>query len=289
MAGSRSGRPAEPKLALLLPRETSVSHAEFTLRLISALTLAVIAIAVTWTGRWPFLLFVSLCIVVLSWEWTHMGRLRGAAEMATIMIFAVAAATGVAAGQAVAAGAVLAVAVLACLLLGRTHAALGLAYVGVPAMAVMALRADADYGLLAMIFLLLSVWCTDVMAYAVGRLVGGPRLAPSISPGKTWSGCVGGLVFPAALGYGFALWMGGTSPAALALVSGFLSIATQAGDLAESAMKRNAGVKDAGKLIPGHGGMLDRLDGFLVASAFAGLLALLRDPSSPGRALLIWQ
>lgn len=271
-----------------MSRHSASTHGEFTLRLISALALAVVAIAVTWAGPWPFLALIILCVAVLSWEWTHMGATRDKTEMYAVGATATIGTLCVAAGQLVAAGAVFAVAIAICLALKRGHMAGGIAYIGIPAAAVMLLRADATFGFPAVIFLLISVWCTDIMAYVTGRLFRGPKLAPSISPGKTWSGCIGGLVFPVALGYGFALWLGGTSAPKLALVSGLLSVATQAGDLAESALKRAAGVKDAGKLIPGHGGLLDRLDGFLIAAFVAGLLALLRDSASPGHALLIW-
>ena len=117
-------------------------------------------------------------------------------------------------------------------------------------------------------FILLVVWCSDIGAYVVGRLVGGRRLAPSISPGKTWSGAAGGLA---------AAIMGGMIIAGLNLRAGLLAalfgIASQLGDLGESALKRHYKVKDSGRLIPGHGGMLDRLDGLMAASVAAWLVS----------------
>jgi phosphatidate cytidylyltransferase len=114
-------------------------------------------------------------------------------------------------------------------------------------------------------FLLMVVWCSDIGAYAVGRVIGGPRLAPAISPGKTWSGAVGGLV--AAMAGGVAVSGVSMRAAAAAMV---LGIASQLGDLGESALKRHYRVKDSGRLIPGHGGLLDRLDGLMAAAVVVG-------------------
>jgi phosphatidate cytidylyltransferase len=145
-------------------------------------------------------------------------------------------------------------------------------------------RADPIIGRANLMFLLLLIWASDIGAYLVGRLVGGPRLAPLISPGKTWSGAVGGVV--AALGVGAgAAWLlpaggGAFRAASVALV---LCVVGQLGDLAESWAKRRFGVKDSGSLIPGHGGLLDRLDALIAVAPFAALLALYL-----GRGVLFW-
>ncbi len=139
--------------------------------------------------------------------------------------------------------------------------------VGYAALAFGSLWSWREIGGAAAIYILLAiVWCSDVGAYAVGRLVGGRRLAPSVSPGKTWSGAAGGLVaaiIPAIL-------VSGTIVSILA--AAVLGVASQLGDLAESAAKRHYQVKDSGRLIPGHGGLLDRLDGLLAASVVAGII-----------------
>ena len=122
----------------------------------------------------------------------------------------------------------------------------------------------------------------------VGRTLRGPKLAPSISPGKTWSGFAGGLLFPTALACGFALWLGGTSVLGLTLAGAGLALASQIGDLMESAVKRRFNVKDSGRLLPGHGGLLDRADGLIGAVLAAGCLAAIRDTVSPSQAILIW-
>ena len=131
-------------------------------------------------------------------------------------------------------------------------------------------RVRSVYSAQGIFFILIVVWCSDIGAYAVGRLVGGRRLAPSISPGKTWSGAVGGLA---------AAVVGGMIIAGLNVTAGILAavlgIASQLGDLGESALKRQYNVKDSGRLIPGHGGMLDRLDGLMAASLAAWLAMIL--------------
>lgn len=147
--------------------------------------------------------------------------------------------------------------------------------------ALLALRADPAVGRQNLLFVLAIVWATDIGAYLVGRLVGGPKLAPRISPGKTWSGAAGALV--AALLVGLVV----SGPAAFeraALVAAGLSLIGQAGDLAESAAKRHFGVKDSGNLIPGHGGLLDRLDAALAAIPAAALLAILI-----GHGVVLWR
>jgi phosphatidate cytidylyltransferase len=120
-----------------------------------------------------------------------------------------------------------------------------------------------------MIFLLAVVWSSDIGAYLAGRLIGGPKLAPRISPGKTWSGAAGGVAAVLAVGVAAAaLWPVPAAPVVAA--AAVLGVAAQAGDLLESAVKRHFGVKDSGRLIPGHGGLLDRLDGLMAAGLVAG-------------------
>ncbi len=150
----------------------------------------------------------------------------------------------------------------------------GLLYAALALGALWDLRTIGGAGLTFM--LLAIVWCSDVGAYAVGRLAGGPRLAPRVSPGKTWSGAAGGLV---------AAMIGGSVVAGVSVVdlgptpmvlgfSAALGIASQLGDLGESALKRHYGVKDSGRLLPGHGGLLDRLDGLLAAAIAGGVIVL---------------
>ena len=139
---------------------------------------------------------------------------------------------------------------------------LGLAYAALAFLALARLRV---FGTDAIIFILIVVWSSDIGAYAAGRLIGGRRLAPRVSPGKTWSGAVGGLAAAIVLG---SMWAGFS--VSILIASASLSIASQLGDLGESAVKRVYNVKDSGRLIPGHGGLLDRLDGLMAAAIVAG-------------------
>ena len=162
--------------------------------------------------------------------------------------------------------------------------AAGIPYMGLAIAAAIWLRFDPSAGRANLLFLVLVVWASDIGAYLAGRLIGGARLAPRISPGKTWSGAAGGLA--AAVAVGCAAWGAVPVPAPwwrAALVGGGIGLAAQIGDLLESALKRRFGVKDSGRLIPGHGGLLDRLDGFLTAAPVAALLALLL-----GRGVVLW-
>ncbi len=156
---------------------------------------------------------------------------------------------------------------------------LGILYIGPAYLALLTMR-SAPHGLRNLVFLAAVVWAGDIAAYLVGRFVGGPRLAPKISPGKTWSGAIGGalaaVLAGAAAGY--------ERPVTAGLLALALSIVAQAGDLLESALKRHFGAKDSGWIIPGHGGLLDRLDGVLAAAPASLLWSFLHGPHN-----LFWQ
>jgi phosphatidate cytidylyltransferase len=163
--------------------------------------------------------------------------------------------------------------------------AFGIAYLGFAAVAVPWLRADPEAGFANTLFMLSIVWASDVGAYMVGRMVGGPKLAPGISPGKTWSGAAGGLVSGGVGGLAVAACLSsGISPLHVIGLGFGLGIVSQAGDLLESALKRHFGVKDSGRIIPGHGGLLDRLDALLAVAPIAALLAL-----TVGRGVVLWR
>lgn len=149
---------------------------------------------------------------------------------------------------------------------------IGLVYVAIPCACLLWLRSQTD-GALLVLTLLLAVWATDIGAYFAGRIIGGAKLAPAISPNKTWAGLIGGMIAAAiitALATSFSPY---PASAAGALWTGMaIAILGQVGDLFESWLKRRAGVKDSGTLIPGHGGLLDRIDGLILTTPFFALL-----------------
>jgi phosphatidate cytidylyltransferase len=155
---------------------------------------------------------------------------------------------------------------------GKGRLAAGLLYAGLPVLALLVLRGEPN-GLLLTFWAMALVWACDSGAYFAGRAIGGPKLAPAISPSKTWSGFAGGMI--AAIAFGLALHALFALPMTLALLTPLLGVLSVLGDLYESHLKRRAGVKDSGKLLPGHGGILDRLDGLVPVAPAAALLVLI--------------
>ena len=271
-------------------------------RVLSAAVLIALAVAGVLAGGWGFGLLVLLCAAALALEWAAMAARRwpesgGGATLAGALTLAVPALAvtalllGLPAGQALAlllAGSALAG--LAGGLLGAPAAwtAAGVLYFGLPALALVWLRAmPGGAGMATILWLFAVVWATDIAAYAVGRTVGGPRLAPRISPGKTWSGLWGGVAGAALTGAVGATLVGSGRVVAAGVLGAVLAVIGQLGDLAESFLKRRAGLKDSGALIPGHGGALDRLDSLLSTAPALALLVLLLDagpagPAGPG-------
>ena len=261
-------------------------------RILSGLAVAAIALLAVFAGPVPFAVLTLLIAAVMSWEWGRVVRSEGFDTIGWVHVTSVAVAAVLAglgmAGLAVAAVMIGAIAVLALSFGGTTTqlSSLGVLYTGLPLISLIWLRSDEPLGFLAVVFVLLVVAITDTAAFVSGKLAGGPKLAPTISPGKTWAGLIGGVVsagiaaalFSRVTGTGSIYWL-----AALGLTLGFVA---QGGDLAESALKRRFGLKDASDLIPGHGGFMDRMDGVVTAALAAGLLALAIDPYAPARALL---
>ena len=275
------------------PEGTEGRKPEVALRAISALVLAAIALGAAVASPWTFAFLVIVSSTIVAWEWGRLIRGKNFDAIAIIEALGLAALIVlVTLGQPDLALIALAATDAAIGFVGLSSGTLGwsiagLAYAAVPAWALVWLRSDEAYGAIAVLFLFAVAWATDTASYAAGRLIGGPKLAPRISPRKTWSGFIIGALVPALVGFAFALAIGGTEAFRLAVVSVALALACQAGDLCESAVKRRFGAKDMSQLIPGHGGLLDRIDGLLAAAVLAGLIAL-RDPANPGRALLIW-
>ncbi len=267
---------------------------ELIVRTASALVMATLACLATYAGVIPFALMIAVGSLILAWEWGKLVR----GKSSDLTFYAHAGATIIACGIAVTYGgwisliALLAGAGITAFLIKDSHArlwsAFGVLYLGLPVLFLIWFRADPELGIMVIFFLFMIVWSADTAAYFTGRAIGGPKLAPSISPGKTWAGFAGGLITPALLASGFALWIGNTSALVLGAVGAALAIASHMGDLVESAIKRKFHAKDSGSILPGHGGLFDRVDGLIGASIVAGGIAVLRSVHEPGKALLIW-
>lgn len=251
---------------------------ELRTRSIVGMALIAVATGTLLLGGFPFWLLLVIAGVLMQGEW---GDLTGAsAEGRKSAMFAISVPLAIlcpfAAGVSWLAFGLMMAAFFFILLTARSlRLALGILYVCIPVMALLFLRGlePGRFGLLLAFWALALVWATDIGAYFAGRSIGGPKLAPRISPSKTWSGLAGGVL--AALMTGFLLYRFAGLPIQLAAASGLLAVAAQLGDLLESSMKRRAGVKDSGKLLPGHGGVMDRLDGVVAAAPLAALLYLL--------------
>ncbi len=246
---------------------------DFGVRLGSALVLGPLALLALWHGGWAWSLLIAVALFGLGTEWTRLAGAQPAGyslllPLGLLCVLGFALSAGYVAGYA----ALVLLTVLAWCLGGRFFAA-GVPYAGIGGLSLLWLRLHANTGLNETLFLVVVIWATDIGAYLVGRIIGGARLAPRISPGKTWSGSVGGLLIGGCFGALVAGSLHGIDWWALAPAMG-LSIFAQGGDLMESAIKRHLGVKDSGHTIPGHGGLFDRLDGFLTAAPLAALIAL---------------
>ncbi|TMJ52285.1 MAG: phosphatidate cytidylyltransferase [Alphaproteobacteria bacterium] len=275
-------------------RRNGVGGCELCLRVGSALVLVPLAVGSAYLGGPPFLAVWALAAAIILWEWTVIvGEPGRTPVLAAGAAAFVSAAVLFGLGWPRAALAVLALGAVAVAGLAgsgrRAWILAGGVYAGVMLAAPAVLRSDAELGLLAVMLLFGVVWTTDVMAYFVGRALAGPKLWPAVSPKKTWSGAVGGAAAATVVGSGLSALAGLDHLAALALVCALLSLAAQTGDLLESALKRRFGAKNASELIPGHGGLMDRLDGFVAAALVATLLGLARGGfDAPARGLLIW-
>jgi phosphatidate cytidylyltransferase len=165
----------------------------------------------------------------------------------------------------------------------------GIGYAGIMLLAPLLLRADNAYGFLALVLLFAIVWTTDVLGYFAGRAFGGPKLLPAVSPKKTWSGAIAGTLGAMVVAVLVANYFGTFNTTAIAIIALLLSIMAQLGDLLESWVKRQFGAKDASHLIPGHGGVMDRLDGFWAAALLGCLIGLVRGGfDGAARGLLVW-
>ncbi|MBN9081871.1 MAG: CDP-archaeol synthase [Rhizobiales bacterium] len=256
-----------------------------------------LALGSAWLGGHLFALFWMIAGFAVFWEWQRM--VGGAQERYRLIVgglaLAVAAQLSLTLRADVAVLVIIVGAVVVALLAGREKALWagpGLIYAGALVISVCVLRSSFFEGLTSILWAFAVVWGTDVMAYFGGRLIGGPKLWPRISPGKTWSGLICGVICGAGLGVSVVQYWrtaGEINLLPVFLVGILAGLAAQGGDLFESGMKRHFGVKDSSQLIPGHGGAMDRLDGFIVAVTLAAIIGLARNGFyAPARGLLVW-
>jgi phosphatidate cytidylyltransferase len=262
------------------------------MRVVAAAVLVPLAVAIAYAGGWLWTGLVTLAAVGLFVEWLAVVGLSGAVRAAVPGAAALAiAGLCFAFGRVDAALMVLVVGFAAVAALAperRGWAAAGFLYAAAAEIGSVLVRVDPAKGFAALMFVLLIVWVTDSGGYFAGRSIGGPKLWPRVSPKKTWAGAAGALAASLVVAFGFAAFeLGRTGP--LLMLGAVLSIVSQLGDLLESAVKRRFGVKDSGHIIPGHGGLMDRLDGFVAAVVVAALFGFLRGGADGvGRGLMVW-
>lgn len=287
MPGGRGAMAVSPMGEPSAARRRAPGDPVFRKRVLSALVLAPVALGLVVLGGQGFAIFIAAFAAAMAWEWVRMTD-SGAPPRAF------AAATGTAVGAALLAGQdvqgwtvlwVLAGASL-CALDRRPrgdarYAFAGVLYVSVSAALLVSLRNGEAGGLGATLFLLAVVWSADTFAYLAGSWIGGPRLLPAASPNKTWAGLIAGLCLGVAAGVAVA-YAYDMTPLHAGLIAAPTALAAVLGDLLMSLVKRRFGVKDAGTLIPGHGGVLDRVDALMLACVFAGLVVVLAPQIWPG-------
>lgn len=261
---------------------------ELVTRVASAIVLIPLALVAAYLGGWAFALFWLAAGIAMMVEWTNMTKVEpvrlvqavfgiGLAVLTVLFMTGIGFNASVLAGLAFLAAGTL----IARGSTGRLWAATGFLYAVVIVVVPPIVREHPNLGLLGLLWMFAVVWTTDIAAYFTGRSLGGPKLWPAVSPKKTWSGFGGGLVAGTLAGF-LVAWgaqaLGLVHPFSLRntiMLSAIASVASQLGDLGESALKRHCDVKDSSHLIPGHGGVMDRLDGFWAVALIMGLVLLI--------------
>ena len=251
-------------------------------RIISASVMAPLALAAVWFGGWAFHAMVLAGALMLTYEWDRLCEGNGFGAVARLHGAVVLMAVGFAMAEMFATslfmvglGAVASFAFAQATDRRRRWPLLASPYICIPCIALIWLRDDTLIGRDITFWLLATVWATDIGAFAVGRTLGGPKLAPRFSPAKTWSGLVGGMLSAALAGYAVAAGFGISNQTILVGLSMVIAAWSQVGDITESALKRHFGAKDSGSIIPGHGGFLDRLDGLLFAAPATAVIVMI--------------
>ncbi len=261
-------------------------NSELLLRTLSALALAALALGGAVLGGWATALVLAIVASVAHLEW---GNLTDRSPWPTLIFTGclVVAIGMIAAGMPLPGFVLVALAIGTAALTMSLWRPVGIVYAAALGTGLLVLRLSPE-GLPAVVVVLATVWATDTGAFFAGRAIGGPKLWPSVSPKKTWAGAVGGLAAGVVAGLVAAAAAGVILSPALALIVAVLSVSAQAGDLFESWVKRRFGAKDASNLVPGHGGLLDRVDGLAVASGVAACVGWLHAGPDLARGLLLW-
>jgi len=275
---------------------TSAKWGDLGIRTASALVLIPAVIACAWVGGIWFKGFVLLLAGLIAYEWTSIVHPKNFAQFTLHMAAALCGALlPDLAGVGVALLVILGLALVSGFM-ARTERSgssmwsyFGIFYAGFPALALILLRGDSHYGFAAVLWVFLVVWSADILAYFVGRTIGGPKLAPTISPKKTWAGLGGAVAGSALVSFIFAWITQLDGIWSLAILAGCLAVVEQVGDLFESSLKRFHGVKDSGRLIPGHGGVIDRVDGLIAVAVASALIGVFHEQgANAARGLLHW-
>ncbi len=258
---------------------------ELKQRIGSGIVMAAVVLAATWFGGLPFRMLAAAIALLIYFEWSTITSLNErnfsgnlVAWVALILLAANIAFGDPDMSMPLLSGFTITVALMVLVGGGTWWLPGGLLYAGLSGVSLAAIRDGGAPGLAAVLFVFAVVWATDILAYFVGRALKGPKLAPRISPGKTWSGAVGGTVSAILAGSALTLVIFGRLSWWVVVMALLLSVASQIGDLFESFIKRRFGVKDSSHMIPGHGGVMDRVDGLVFACFAVFLLALVSGP-----------
>jgi phosphatidate cytidylyltransferase len=273
---------------------TSLSASNLALRILSAVILAPLAFLAAYLGGVPFAIFWTVAALAVLWEWITMVAGPSYRLMFSACGGAIAVAGFVAwLGRPIAALLMVGLGALAAAIFAprerRLWVTAGIGYAGALLLAAMFLRADDVLGFAGILMLFAIVWTTDILGYFAGRAFGGPKVWPAISPKKTWSGAIAGALGAMIVAIAVSGLFGSFNKLAIVIVALLLSVLAQLGDFFESWVKRQFGAKDSSNFIPGHGGVMDRLDGFWAAALAGCLIGLLRGGfDAPARGLVVW-
>jgi phosphatidate cytidylyltransferase len=260
---------------------------ELLARVVSAVALALIALVGALFGGWAAATVIAIVLAIVHLEWANITDHSPwpTAVFTAGLVIAIAMFTM---GLHVGGLTIVALAILAAAATWDVWRPLGVLYASLLGFGLLTLRLSPDAGLAAVLFVLAVVTATDTGAFFVGRRIGGAKLWPRVSPNKTWAGAIGGLVAGVIAGFVALALLGVPVSPPLAAIVVVLSIAAEAGDLFESFVKRQFGAKDSGRLLPGHGGLMDRVDGLAVAAGLAAMIGWFHAGGDIGRGLLAW-